>query len=107
MLRARDSIDGQKLTNYIAGGLLTSAITLTFNRSDVSEQHPATVTVQVSADLNTWNPADDIPIGPANGTGPNGATYTVDETAPLDAITVTLPKNGAFVKFARIKGALP
>jgi amidase len=29
MLRARDTIDGQKLTNYIAGGLLTSAITLT------------------------------------------------------------------------------
>jgi len=29
MLRARDVIDGQKLTNYISGGLLTSAITLT------------------------------------------------------------------------------
>jgi amidase len=29
MLRARDTIDGEKLTNYIAGGTLTSAITLT------------------------------------------------------------------------------
>ncbi|MCC6719510.1 MAG: amidase [Acetobacteraceae bacterium] len=29
MLRARDTIDGKKLDNYIAGGLLTSAITLT------------------------------------------------------------------------------
>ena len=29
MIRARDTIDGQKLTNYIAGSLLTSAITLT------------------------------------------------------------------------------
>lgn len=29
MLRARDTIDGAKLTNYIAGSLLTSAITLT------------------------------------------------------------------------------
>jgi amidase len=28
MLRARDTIDGAKLTNYIAGGTLTSAITL-------------------------------------------------------------------------------
>jgi len=28
-LRARDTIDGEKLTNYIAGGTLTSAITLT------------------------------------------------------------------------------
>ena len=29
MLRARDTVDGAKLTNYIAGSLLTSAITLT------------------------------------------------------------------------------
>jgi amidase len=29
MQRARDTIDGRKLDNYIAGSLLTSAITLT------------------------------------------------------------------------------
>ncbi len=29
MLRARDTIDGEKLTNYVGGSLLTSAITLT------------------------------------------------------------------------------
>jgi hypothetical protein len=84
-----------------------NAITLTFKRSDASELQPVTVKVQVSADLATWNPADEITIGATGGTGPNGATYTVDETGDLDTVVVTIPKNSANTKFARVKAVIP
>lgn len=79
-------------------------LVISFSRSDISETSPlpTTVKVQVSDDLVTWNPANDISIGATGGTGPNGATYTVDETGPLDAIVVTIPKLGAAKKFARV-----
>ena len=60
--------------------------------------------MQVSNDLVTWNPADDISIGAGpNGTGPNSVTYTVAENggAP-DTIIVTIPKGAATKKFARV-----
>jgi fibronectin-binding autotransporter adhesin len=84
-----------------------NAITLTFKRSDASELQPVTVKVQVSADLATWNPADEITIGATGGSGPNGATYTVDETGDFDTVVVTIPKNGANTKFARVKAVIP
>lgn len=84
-----------------------NAITLTFKRSDASELQPVTVKVQVSADLATWNPADEITIGASGGSGPNGATYTVDETGDLDTVVVTIPKNSANTKFARVKAVIP
>jgi autotransporter-associated beta strand protein len=84
-----------------------NAITLTFKRSDASELQPVTVKVQVSADLSTWNPADEITIGATGGSGPNGATYTVDETGDLDTVVVTIPKNSANTKFARVKAVIP
>ena len=76
---------------------------VTFSRSDESELQPVAVKVQVSADLVTWNPADDIAIGDIDGTGPNGVTYTVAENggAP-DTIVVTIPKGAASRKFARV-----
>ena len=76
---------------------------VTFARSDESELQPVAVKVQVSADLVTWNPADDIAIGAIDGTGPNGVTYTVAENggAP-DTIMVTIPKGVATKKFARV-----
>lgn len=79
-------------------------LVVSFSRSDLSETSPlpTTVKVQVSEDLVTWNPANDITIGATNGTGPNGATYTVNEAGPLDAIVVTIQKLGAAQKFARI-----
>jgi hypothetical protein len=79
-----------------------SNLIVTFKRSDASETQPVTVKVQVSADLVTWNPADDITIGAGDGSGPNGATYTVDDTGDLDIIVVTIPKNSAVKKFARV-----
>ena len=72
-----------------------NSITLTFKRSDASELQPVAVRVQVSADLATWNPADEITIGATGGSGPNGATYTVDETGDFDTVVVTIPKNSA------------
>jgi hypothetical protein len=77
-------------------------LVVTFRRSDASETQPVTVKVQVSADLVTWNPTDDITIGATDGSGPNGATYTVDDSGTLDTIVVTIPKNSAVKKFARV-----
>lgn len=78
-------------------------LVLSFNRSDASELQPVAVVVEVSADLATWNPADQVGIGAGSGSGPNGVTCTVTEngSAP-DTITVTIPKNGALRKFARV-----
>jgi autotransporter-associated beta strand protein len=84
-----------------------TAMTLTFKRSNDSEFQPVTVKVQVSAELATWNPADDILIGAANGTGPNGASYTVSPNGAFDDIVVTIPKNSANVKFARVQAVIP
>jgi len=76
---------------------------VTFKRSDSSELQPVTVTVQISDDLMTWNPANDVTIGDIDGSGPNGVTYTVVEngSAP-DSITVIIPKGAAPKKFARV-----
>lgn len=79
-----------------------SDLVITFNRSDASELQPVTVKVQVSDDLATWNPADDITIGAVNGSGPNGASYTVTNSAGMDTIVVTIPKAAATKKFTRI-----
>jgi hypothetical protein len=84
-----------------------NSITLTFKRSDASELQPVAVRVQVSADLATWNPADEITIGATGGSGPNGATYTVDETGDFDTVVVTIPKNSASTRFARVKAVIP
>lgn len=85
-----------------------SAMTLTFNRSDESELQPVAVTVQVTADLAIWNPADDISIGATDGSGPNGATYSVAENgSAADAVVVTIPKNSSTKMFARIKAVIP
>jgi autotransporter-associated beta strand protein len=84
-----------------------SAITISFKRSNDSKLQPVTVKVQVSANLGTWNPADDILIGDANGTGPNGASYTVMPNGSFDDIVVTIPKNSANVKFARVQAVIP
>lgn len=64
-------------------------------------------TVQVSADLTTWNAADEITIGSADATGPNGVTYTVTAGVDSDAVVVTIPKNGAAKKFTRVEAMLP
>ena len=83
-----------------------SNLVVTFKRSDASELAPAvSVNVQVSADLVTWNPADDILIGAATNPGPVGganASYTVTNNAGLDTIVVTIPKGAATRKFARV-----
>jgi len=85
-----------------------SNLIVTFKRSDASELAPAvSVKVQVSADLVSWNPADDIPIGAADGSGPNGATYTVDDSGTLDNVVVTIPKGAATRKFARVVASAP
>jgi autotransporter-associated beta strand protein len=79
-------------------------LVITFKRSDESELDPAVAArVQVTADLAAWNPADDIVIGATNGSGPNGASYTVSENglAP-DDITVTIPKGSNAKLFARV-----
>lgn len=81
-------------------------LVITFRRSDESQLAPlpATVKVQVSDDMGTWDPADEITIGSGpTGTGPNEATYTVEEngTGP-DLVTVTIPKAMATRKFARV-----
>lgn len=86
----------------------TASVTLTFSRSDASELAPATtVKVQVSSDLATWSSADEITIGSTSGSGPNGSTYTVDETGSSDKVVVTIPKNGATRRFARVQVVAP
>jgi hypothetical protein len=84
-----------------------SLITLRFKRSNDSELQPVAVKVQVSADLGIWNPADDILIGAGNGSGPNGASYTVTPNGTFDDIVVTIPKNSATIKFARVQAVIP
>ncbi|MEO8617697.1 MAG: hypothetical protein ABI600_21390 [Luteolibacter sp.] len=82
-----------------------SNLVIAFKRSDVSELQPVAVKVQISSNLSTWNPADDILIGPATNPGPvgsSGASYTVDETGALDSIVVTIPKGAATKKFVRV-----
>jgi len=79
-----------------------SDLVMTFKRSDASELQPVAVKVQVSSDLVTWNPADDITIGAIGGSGPNSATYTVANNAGMDTIVVTIPKAAAAKKFARV-----
>lgn len=78
---------------------------VSFSRSDISQTSPSptTVKVQVSDDLVIWNPANDIYIvGDVDGTGPNGATDTVNDSGSIDAIVVTIPKLSAAKKFARV-----
>lgn len=75
---------------------------LTFQRSDLSELKPVTVVVQTGSSPTSWNPADEIVIGPSAGFGPNGASYTVDDTGTHDIIVVYVPKNAASRLFARV-----
>ena len=84
-------------------------LVIVFKRSDISELAPAvTVKVQTSDDLTFSTPANDITISATDGTGPNGATYTVtDEAGSLDTITVTIPKALAARKFARVIAVQP
>jgi autotransporter-associated beta strand protein len=84
-----------------------SAITLTFKRAKAAALQPVVVSVQVSNNTTTWNPANDIVIGGINGSGPNGATYTVTSSGDFDNIVVTIPKNGAATKFARVRAVMP
>lgn len=63
---------------------------------------PVAVRVQVSDDLAAWNPANDITIGAASGSGPNGASYTVADAGTFDHIIITIPKNSARNKFASV-----
>jgi hypothetical protein len=82
-----------------------SDLVVTFKRSDVSELQPVAVKVQISADLATWNPSDDIIIGPISNAGPiggTGASYTVTNISGMDTIVVTIPKAAAVRKFARV-----
>ena len=83
-----------------------SDLVVTFKRSDASELQPVTVKVQVSGDLSTWNPANDITIGAVGvltPIPPTNATYTVAENAAAaDTIVVTIPKAAATRKFARV-----
>lgn len=85
--------------NSASGGDLV----VSFQRSDESEAQPVSILVATTGDLAIWNPANSVTIGATSGSGPNGITYTVTEnaTAP-DTITVTIPKNGALRKFARV-----
>lgn len=81
-------------------------LVVTLKRSDASELQPTSVIVQVSSDLNTWNPADEIVIGATSNPdpiGPSGASYTVDDTGSLDTVVFTIPKGAAPVKFARVR----
>jgi hypothetical protein len=88
-------------------------LVVTFKRSDLSEIAPATtVKVQLSADLVTWNPADDITIAPGNAgnPGPIGASnssYTISNSGGFDTVTVTVPKAAATKKFARVTAIQP
>jgi autotransporter-associated beta strand protein len=88
-------------------------LVLTFKRSDLSEIAPATtVKVQISADLLTWNPADDITIdagntGNAGPIGASNASYTISNSGGLDTVTVTIPKAAATKKFARVIAVQP
>ncbi len=88
-------------------------LVLSFRRSDLSEIAPATtVKVQLSADLLTWNPADDIIIAPGNtgNAGPIGASnasYTITNSGGFDNVTVTIPKAAATKKFARVIATQP
>jgi autotransporter-associated beta strand protein len=88
-------------------------LVVSFKRSDASELSPATaVKVQLSADLVTWNPADDITIAPGNtgNPGPIGASnasYTITNSGGLDTVTVTIPKAAAAKKFARVVATQP
>lgn len=81
----------------------SGSLVVTFNRSDSSQEDPATtVTVEVSPDLTFSTPANDIVIGEVDGSGPNGATYTVGASSGgLQLITVTIPGGGA-KNFARV-----
>lgn len=77
-------------------------LVLTFKRSDASELAPAVaVKVQVSTDLSTWNPADDILVG--TDTPSSDPEVLIDEDgANPDIITVTIPKGVDLKKFARV-----
>ena len=81
---------------------LASSMTLTFTRSDASQESPAvTVKVQVSADLASWT--DEMTIGATSGSGSNGSTYTVAENgAAADTIVATVLKASATKKFMRV-----
>jgi autotransporter-associated beta strand protein len=74
---------------------------LTFNRSSASKLQPVGLKVQISGDLNTWNPADDIVIGATSG-----SSYTVTEMDGYDLIVVTISKSGP-TRFARVTAELP
>jgi hypothetical protein len=74
---------------------------LTFNRSSASKLQPVGLKVQISGDLNTWNPADDIVIGATSG-----SSYTVTEMDGYDLIVVTISKSGP-TQFARVTAELP
>jgi len=81
---------------------LASSMTLTFTRSDASQDSPAvTVKVQVSADLASWT--DEMTIGATSGSGSNGSSYTVAENgAAADTIVATVLKASATKKFMRV-----
>ena len=81
---------------------LASSMTLTFTRSDASQESPAvTVKVQVSADLASWT--DEMTIGATSGSGSNGSSYTVAENgAAADTIVATVLKASATKKFMRV-----
>ncbi|MCX8494973.1 MAG: putative Ig domain-containing protein [Akkermansiaceae bacterium] len=86
----------------------SSSITLSFKRTDASETQLAVVKVQVSADLATWNTADDITIGATSGNGANGSSYTVTENGSADDdVVVSIPKSNATKKFVRLKAVVP
>ncbi len=79
-------------------------LVLTFKRSEDALFGGVEVRVRTSIDLLAWNPADDIVIGADDGTGPNGASYTVtaDPVTRHDAVVVTIPVGAAGHKFARV-----
>jgi autotransporter-associated beta strand protein len=81
---------------------LASSMTLTFTRSDASQESPAvTVKVQVSADLASWT--DEMTIGATSGSGSNGSSYTVAENgSAADTIVATVLKASATKKFMRV-----
>ncbi len=81
----------------------TGLLTISFNRSLASRFLPVALRLQVSDDLVTWNPADEISIGDSAGSGPNGVTYSVTANGgSMETIVVTIPKGEAVSKFARL-----
>jgi hypothetical protein len=81
-----------------AGG---NDLVLTFERSDTAIG-ALDIVVETSTDLASWPPAAVIVVGETSSPG-----VVIIDNGATDTVTVTIPKDGATARFARIRASVP